>query len=357
VEDLQSALPRALLADHHRRIDIVLAEQQEEISVDLVESVSNDPCHLQGRPVADFHAFLDAVEEALRGSDAASLVRLPSDRPIQVIGDSHGDYASVERAVRYARAHDPPQRFVGLGDYIDRATRSEPEPTSLPGGSVWNLAFLLAWAARAPHEVILLRGNHEAPRRFPVPVMTFLKELRREVPRGEALAIYSRCLDLCDRLPAAASSENGVFLSHGGIPPPHRWDLGRSVPMDAAVLEGLLWSDPIEDYEDRGVGFAYTAQELEGFLRTNGWQVMIKGHAPVHLGRSMHGGRLLTIHTSDLFQRFGHQGILMAEIPAKRPVRSTRDLTVRRLVNGSWRPYTIEEGTRGSHAPDPLPEP
>ena len=324
--------------------------------MDLVDSVANDPRHLQGRPVADYHAFLDAVEEALRGSDGASLLRLPSDRPIQVIGDSHGDYASVQRAVRYARAHDPSQRFVGLGDYIDRASRSEPEPTSLPGGSIWNLAFLLAWAARAPDEVILLRGNHEAPRRFPVPSMTFLKELRREVPPREAFSIYSRCLDLCDRLPAAAITENGVFLAHGGIPPPHRWDLGRPSPVDATVLEGLLWSDPIEDYQDRGVGFSYSAEELAGFLRTNGCAVMVKGHAPVHLGRSMHGDRLLTIHTSDLFQGVGHEGILMVEIPTIRAVRSTRDLIVRRLVDGSWRPYAIQHDAPRSRTADPLPD-
>ncbi len=315
--------------------------------VNRVEAVADDPRYLEGKPASEFHAFLDEVFAGLAESNGTSLARVPSDRPVQVIADSHGDYVSVGRALRYARSRDPPHRFVGLGDYIDRATCRDPEPTALPGGSIWNLAFLLAWATRAPDEVLLLRGNHEAPRRFPVPVMTFLRELRQHFPREEAFGLYCRCLDACDRLPAAAATENGVFLAHGGIPPGSASARLGSRPIDDRVLEGLLWSDPAEEYEDRGIGFSYTAKDLERFLGRNRWRVMVKGHAPAHLGRSMYGRQLLTIHTSDLFQDLGHRGILMAEIPAIRRVRSTRDLTVRQLVRGDWKPYRVAEDPAG----------
>jgi Calcineurin-like phosphoesterase len=271
------------------------------------------------------------------------LVEIPSDRPVQVIGDSHGDWPAVSAALGFARSGHVPERFVGLGDYIHRWTRSQPDPTALPSGSVWNAAYLLAWTALDPQHVILLRGNHEATRQIPVPGPTLLRELRRAYPRAEALPLWSRIVGLLERLPLAGRTANGVFLVHGGIPPPGRFDPISWKANELALLEGLLWSDPQLDYEDRSVGFAYGARDLEAFLRAVHCRVMIKGHAPGHSGRAIYGGKLLTIHTSDLFRDSGDGGVLLAEIPGRPRVEDASEITLRVWEGGVWRsrPVTI----------------
>lgn len=275
-----------------------------------------DPLALEGRPVSFLLDFLAQVDRALRRHPPPLVARIPSDRPVQVVGDLHGDYVALSRALRYARQRHPPHRLVALGDYIDRGTRSQPDPPSLPGGSLWVSACLLAWTSREPGEVVALQGNHESARQIPVPGPSFLREIRRTVGRGDSLTVYPRFMDLLERLPWAARTNHGVFLAHGGIPPPGRGDWTQWKRRDLGLLEGLVWSDPEVDYQDRGAGFPYTRKEFDASLRELGCDFMIKGHAPDHSGRYLFGDRLLTLHSSDLFQTFGRGGVLMAEIPA-----------------------------------------
>ena len=298
---------------------------------DLVRAVMDDPRSLEARPSSVVLDFLAHLEKALRRHPPPLLARIPSDRPIQVVGDLHGDYVALQRALRYARDQDPPHRLVALGDYIDRGTRSQPDPPTLPGGSLWVSASLLAWTTRAPGEVVALQGNHESARRLPVPGPSFLREIRRAVGRRDSLEVYQRFMGMLERLPWAARTRNGVFLAHGGIPPPGRTAVAGWRRQDLSLLEGLVWSDPVVDYQDRGVGFPYTRRQFDAALQDLGCGFMIKGHAPDHSGRYLFGHRLLTLHTSDLFERFGRGGVLMAEIPADPWKARAGDLVVRDL--------------------------
>ncbi len=303
--------------------------------------VAADPLALSREAAPVFREFLAEVRSALEAHPWPVLVDLPADRAIQVVGDIHGDYVALASALKFRRERAPPDRFVALGDYVDRATRSQPDPASLPGGSLWTVAHLLAWAAEAPSEVIPLMGNHESCRRLPVPGPTFFREIRRVFGPEEALTIYPEVMDLLERLPLAARTGNGVFLAHGGIPPhgsgpPDAWRRD-----DLALLEGLLWADPEVGYQDRGIGTAYSEDRFRRALDDLGCRMMVKGHAPHHSGVAIFGGRLLTLHTSDLYAGFGHTGILMAEIPPIPEIRSARDLRIRRVQDGSWQPYSI----------------
>lgn len=305
------------------------------------ERVRSDPSALIGGPASRLHEVLDEVAEAFDHRPWPLLAEVPSDRPVQVIGDSHGDWPAVSSALAFARRRPSPERFVGLGDYIHRATRSEPDPSALPSGSVWNVAFLLAWTAHDPESVILLRGNHEATRQLPVPAPTLLRELRRAYPRAEALALWSRTMDLLERLPLAGRTANGVFLAHGGIPPADRFDPALWSATDLALLEGLLWSDPDLDHEDRAIGWTYGPHDLDVFLRAFRCQLMIKGHAPGHSGRAIYGRQLLTIHTSDLFRRSGDGGILLAEVPNTPRIEDVSQITLRAWDGSNWNPRAI----------------
>jgi hypothetical protein len=308
--------------------------------------VREDPTTLVGQPASSLHELLDEVEEAFARSGSPLFVEIPSDRPVTLIGDSHGDWPAVSAALRHARHGPVPGRFVGLGDYVDRATWSEPDPAALPNGSIWNAAYLLAWNAAAPGEVVLLRGNHEAARQIPVPNPTLLRELGRAYPAEEASVLWERLTRALERLPLAARTANGVFLAHGGIPPADRRDPRRWRADDRELLEALLWSDPeFEHPPGRVVGPPYGDSELEGFLQEFGCGFMIKGHAPWHSGRAIYGGRLLTLHTSDLFSRFGEGGVYLAELPALPRISSLGEVTLRAWEHGAWKPRAMAMST------------
>ena len=298
--------------------------------------VRRDPATLIGAPPAALDALLDEIAAAFDRRPPTPFVEIPSDRPLVVIGDSHGDWPAVASALEFARRPGFAARFVALGDYVDRATRSAPDPPTLPGGSVWNATYLLAWAAHDPDGVILLRGNHEATRQIPVPLPTLERELGRTHGRTDAPALGDRLVGLLERLPLAARTANGVFLSHGGIPPRGKWDPTRWDANDLELLEGLLWSDPELEYEERPAGFPYGEADLGEFLDVLHCRVLVKGHAPNHSGRAIYGGRLLTVHTSDIFSAWGEGGVLLAEIPAKVPVRTAHDLTLRAWNGRDW---------------------
>ena len=303
--------------------------------------VRQDPAALVGRPASALHELLDEVEEVAGRRPFPLLVDLASDRALQVIGDSHGDWPAVSAALKFARRGSVPDRFLGLGDYIHRATWSEPDPATLPSGSVWNAAYLLAWNAFAPDEVTLLRGNHEASRQIPVPAPTLLRELRRAYPRTDALRLWERLMGALEHLPLAARTSSGVFCAHGGIPPRVLHDPSRWRAEDLGLIEGLLFSDPELEYRDRHVGHPYDPREFEEFLQTVGCRVMIKGHAPGHSGRAIYGSRLLTIHTSDLFAEFGEAGVLMAEVPSRARIERAEEITLRAWDGRTWRPRPI----------------
>jgi hypothetical protein len=300
-----------------------------------------DPHALTGAPTSALREVLQEVEEAFDRRPWPLLVDVESDRPVVVIGDSHGDWPATSAALNYARQGPFPRRFVAVGDYIHRMTRSQPDPRALPSGSVWNAAYLLAWTAAHPQDVVLLRGNHEATRQIPVPGPTLLRELRRAFPRADALELWSRLIGLLERLPLAARTANGVFLVHGGIPPPSRYDPATWRADDLSLLEGLLWSDPELEYEDRSVGHPYGAEELARFLETVGCRLMIKGHAPGHSGQAIFDGRLLTIHTSDLFAGFGEGGVLLAEIPARTRIQDVGEIRLMAWDGRAWAPREI----------------
>jgi hypothetical protein len=318
---------------------------------ELLHRLAQDPLAVAGETAPVIDRLLEEISEKWERSARSALVDLPADRPAQVVGDLHGDYVSLSRALGYARSQDPPHRLVALGDYLDRSTQSQPDPQTLPGGSLWTILHLVAAALELPGEVIPLMGNHEAARRLPVPGPTFFRELRRLFGRSAALSLYQKVMDLAERLPLAARTSNGVFLAHGGIPPkgvggPAHWRRD-----DLRLLEALLWSDPEVDYRDRGIGGPFSEEEFEGAMAELGCRVMLRGHAPDHSGVALFSGKLLTLHTSDLFASLGLPALLMAEVPARDPVRSVDQIIVRFVEDGSWRPFPIRR--RGRESPDP----
>ncbi|MEM4189628.1 MAG: metallophosphoesterase, partial [Candidatus Caldarchaeum sp.] len=90
-------------------------------------------------------SLAEEVEQLFRQEPPLVRVRFSS---FLVVGDTHGDVMSSEKALRVADEHGCP--IVFLGDYVDRG------PYQLE-----NLETLFERKVSNPNTCILLRGNHE----------------------------------------------------------------------------------------------------------------------------------------------------------------------------------------------------
>lgn len=132
--------------------------------------------------------------------------------PTFVLGDLHGDIASLRRILSHVWSIHPRSRVVFLGDLVDRAQ----------GADMLECARLFVWAAKQrPGRFLWIRGNHDylarnaASGRFctsvePHEFADFLNERPDLTAEGEALG------KLMDNLPEGAVLGN-VWLSHGGV--------------------------------------------------------------------------------------------------------------------------------------------
>ncbi|HYK94178.1 MAG TPA: metallophosphoesterase [Thermoplasmata archaeon] len=250
------------------------------------------------------------------------LIDLPSSprKEAVVFGDTHGDWWSVLAIVDRFLAQPQERCLVGLGDYIDRA------PDDCREGSVANALFLLQLVADAPDRVFLLQGNHEAVRRIPA----LPHDLPEEVDAlwGPNVERYNRIMGLLERGPLAALSPSGAYLAHGGFPmggTAATWRRSFDEPSDETIVD-VLWSDCAVSRIDRGLSGKFTERDLESFFGRSGARVFLRGHDPDIVGRPLYGNRVLTLHSTRIYERYG--GVITALLPLSRTVRDLRDLRV-----------------------------
>lgn len=238
-----------------------------------------------------------------------------------VFGDTHGDWRSVEQLVK--RYREGNRCLIGLGDYIDRA------PDDCGPGSVINALYLLGLVAESPDRVYLIQGNHETVRRIPaVP-----HNLPEEVDElwGPDSTRYERLLGLFERGPLAVTTANGAYLAHAGFPRgtlPVPWTDAFASP-DPDRLAEIVWAECDASRSRRGAAPPWGGRELDRFLGATGLHLIVRGHDPDLTGRSLYGGRCLTLHTTRIYERYG--GVLIAHLPLRTPLRGIADLTVEHL--------------------------
>ena len=136
----------------------------------------------------------------------------PDAPPTFIMGDLHGDVASLRRILAYVHSVSRNARIVFLGDISDRA----------PGRETVECVRLMLWVATSrPGSFLWIRGNHDAlawnaeAGKFvsgvvPHDFTDFLNGHSEYREEGKALAA------LMGSLPVAAAL-GGVFLSHGGV--------------------------------------------------------------------------------------------------------------------------------------------
>jgi protein phosphatase len=227
------------------------------------------------------------------------LIRMPPDREVTVIGDLHGDLASLKHILLETKFIDKVQHnrdiyLIFLGDYGDRGIYS-PE--------VYYVVLTLKRSF--PENVILLQGNHEGPEDLLAHPHDLPYHLRRKFGLDEGLKVYKELSQLFRRFYTAVIIEGAIVMLHGGIPSEAKSieDLAFAYKKHPAEshLEEILWSDPIDELHGkypspRGAGYLFGEDVTDKFLKVLGVKLLIRGHEPVDSGYKFnHGGKILTL--------------------------------------------------------------
>ncbi|XP_027346935.1 serine/threonine-protein phosphatase 7 [Abrus precatorius] len=223
-----------------------------------------------------------------------------------VVGDVHGQLHDLIFLLHDAGFPSQDRIFVFNGDYVDRGA--------------WGLEtflLLLAWKVFMPHNIYLLRGNHES--KYCTSVYGFEKEVM--VKYGDkGKHVYRKCLGCFEGLPLASIIAGCVYTAHGGLfrsvtVTPSKRLKGKknrkiNVNHDSKILslgsleelskarrsvldppwEGsnlipgdVLWSDPsktpgLAPNKERGIGLLWGPDCTEEFLKKYQLKLIIRSH-------------------------------------------------------------------------------
>jgi protein phosphatase len=238
------------------------------------------------------------------------LVKLEPLGEALVIGDLHGDFESLIIILQTSRFVEKMEKtkeatLIFLGDYGDRGDRSAEIYCAI-------LELKLAF----PRQVVLLRGNHEAPKDllgYPhdLPIQfqnRFGEDWRTAYEKTRALFAY---------LYNAVFVEDRYLMVHGGVSPEIRslQDIAQAQENhNETLLEDLLWSDPDENVQGissspRGAGNLFGKKVTEEVLGKLNAKILIRGHESSDIGFKIdHDGKVLTLFSrkgSPYFNRYG----------------------------------------------------
>ncbi len=238
------------------------------------------------------------------------LVKLEPLGEALVIGDLHGDLESLIIILQTSGFIEKMEKTKGatlifLGDYGDRGDKP---------AEIYYVVLKLKLAF--PGQVVLLRGNHEAPKDllgYPHDLPfhfqnRFGEDWKRAYEKTRALSAY---------LYNAVFVEDRYLMVHGGVSPQIRslQDIAQAQENhNEAVLEDLLWSDPDEDLQGissspRGVGHLFGKNVTEEVLGKLNAKILIRGHESSDNGFEInHDGKVLTLFSrkgSPYFNRYG----------------------------------------------------
>jgi serine/threonine-protein phosphatase 5 len=236
-----------------------------------------------------FEAMASLVELSLpsSGPDADSKPR------VTVCGDTHGQFYDVLNIFEkngYPSADNP---YLFNGDFVDRGSFS-----------VEVVLTYLLFRMADPTSICLLRGNHETKN------MNKIYGFEGEVKAKYDDKIFDLFLELFQHLPLAATIEQKVFVTHGGLPvtPGVTLDDIRNVrrgcePPESGLMSDLLWSDPQpfpgKAPSKRGVGYSFGPDITEAFLEHNNLSLLVRSHEVKDEGYLVeHGGKTITVFSA-----------------------------------------------------------
>lgn len=218
--------------------------------------------------------------------------------PVYVVGDLHGNIFDLVR-ILIMSGPPPKNRFLFLGDYVDRGQYS-----------VEIITLLFAMLVKYPNYIYLIRGNHEFSR---VNEVYGLK--------GEVMSLYesSSLFDIINKcfnyMPLVALISNSIFCVHGGISQQissmkQLKKIKRPIPDYVNnIASELTWNDPSTEITDfskgnaRGNCVTFGADAVQSFLKSFRLKHIFRAHQVVQLGvEKFAGDGLYTIFSSSNYQ-------------------------------------------------------
>ncbi|KAL8501048.1 hypothetical protein ACS0TY_020573 [Phlomoides rotata] len=226
--------------------------------------------------------------------------------PIKIFGDLHGQFGDL---MRLFDEYGSPSTagdiayidYLFLGDYVDRGQHS-----------LETMSLLLALKVEHPHQVHLIRGNHEAADINAL--FGFRIECIERMGERDGIWAWHRINRLFNWLPLAALIEKKIICMHGGIGRSINHveqieNIQRPIPMEAGsiVLMDLLWSDPTENDSveglrpnARGPGLVtFGPDRVMEFCNNNDLQLIVRAHECVMDGFERFAqGHLITLFSA-----------------------------------------------------------
>ncbi|KAM3346870.1 hypothetical protein ACQJBY_021073 [Aegilops geniculata] len=292
-------------------------------------SSPSDPPPLKGEEIS--HLCAAAKELLLK---QPTLLELSA--PINICGDIHGQYPDLLRLFRETGAPSVANRYLFLGDYVDRGTQS-----------IETICLLLAYKLKYPDAFFLLRGNHECaavnkqygfysecasrgPRVSHPEGTSRAYKLRYPERLWEELNAVFACLPLA-ALVGCHSNKNKkkkILCVHGGLSPElESPDQIRQIKRPLAdvpehgLVCDLLWSDPAADGDAWGWGdprrstsFTFGADVVEEFCERHGLAMVCRAHEMKDGGydQEFAGGKLVTVFSAPNYcGKCGNDGAVM----------------------------------------------
>ncbi|KAF5775252.1 putative protein-serine/threonine phosphatase [Helianthus annuus] len=225
---------------------------------------------------------------------------------IKIFGDLHGQFGDL---MRLFDEYGSPSTagdiayidYLFLGDYVDRGQHS-----------LETICLLLALKVEHPHNVHLIRGNHEAADINAL--FGFRIECIERMGERDGIWVWHRINRLFNWLPLAALIEKKIICMHGGIGRSINHieqieNLQRPITMEAGsiVLMDLLWSDPTENDSveglrpnARGPGLVtFGPDRVMEFCNNNDLQLIVRAHECVMDGFERFAqGHLITLFSA-----------------------------------------------------------
>lgn len=227
-------------------------------------------------------------------------ISIPNEGPnantsprVTVCGDTHGQFYDLLHIFDLNGFPSTNNPYLFNGDFVDRGSFS-----------VEVILTLLLFKLTCPDGIYLTRGNHETKN------MNKIYGFEGEVKAKYDDKMFVLFLEVFSHLPLAATIENVIFVTHGGIPPtPTTLEEIRTVkrnydnPPESGLMSDLLWSDPQpfagKSPSKRGVGFSFGPDITQAFLEQNNLQLLVRSHEVKEEGYLVeHGGKTITVFSA-----------------------------------------------------------
>lgn len=266
-------------------------------------SVQNEP---PGTEVNLPEELLFKIVKKSRDIFMSQPMLLEVSAPINICGDTHGQYADLLRLFEMGGL-PPNSNYLFLGDYVDRAKQS-----------IEVIALVLCYKIKYPEKFFLLRGNHECAS------LNRIYGFYDECKRRYSVKLWRVFADCFNCMPIAAVVEDKIFCMHGGLSPDLErlgqiFDIERPTDVpDDGLLCDLLWSDPDSQvlgwgYNARGVSYTFGHDVIEEFLQKYDLDLICRAHQVVEDGYEFQANRkLVTIFSAPNYcGEFDNAGAMM----------------------------------------------